>query len=161
MSRLYTVARIAFLEDTNRMRKKVSTGRTVSRNTDLCQTSSKLFLPILVQKEKTSKIICFLFFVFLLSRNNQLRKLPIFLTKVLSCWALKFSLRKSSGINYIAVVNGPCKRDPLSYSKLSECQLPFIRTMYNAIIPVYTLPLTPNCIFCSNITGEVFLFFSC
>lgn len=76
MSRLYTVARIAFLEDTNRMRKKVSTGRTVSRNTDLCQTSSKLFLPILVQKEKTSKIICFLFFVFLLSRNNQLRKLP-------------------------------------------------------------------------------------
>lgn len=77
MSRLYTVARIAFLEDTNRMRKKVSTGRTVSRNTDLCQTSSKL-LPILVQKEKTSKIICFLFFVFLLSRNNQLRKLPIF-----------------------------------------------------------------------------------
>ena len=76
MSRLYTVARIAFLEDTNRMRKKVSTGPTVSRNTDLCQTSSKLFLPILVQKEKTSKIICFLFFVFLLSRNNQLRKLP-------------------------------------------------------------------------------------
>ena len=121
MSRLYTVARIAFLEDTNRMRKKVSTGRIVSRNTDLCQTSSKLFLPILVQKEKTSKIICFLFFVFLLSRNNELRKLPIFLTKVLSCWALKFSFRKSSGINYIAVVNGPCKRDPLSYSKLSEC----------------------------------------
>lgn len=108
----------------------------------------------------------FFFFIFvcffLLSRNNiinELRKSAIFLTKGLSCQALKFSIRSGSGIKYFAVISRSKQMAQTRSSILFIAQWVLAALHSNNAKCNNTVPLTPNCIVCFNITGEVFFLF--
>lgn len=147
----------------------MSSGRTVSRNTIYGRRGLISFHKFWFRRKRHQKMIVscsFFFFIFvcffLLSRNNiinQLRKSAIFLTKGLSCQALKFSIRSGSGIKYFAVISRSKQMAQTRSSILFIAQWVLAALHSNNAKCNNTVPLTPNCIVCLNITGEVFFLF--